>query len=220
MWPSPPVNSRRATACLELRALATRLRVNPATVVQAYRELEQEKLVEMRQGAGTYILEMPADSRARERQAAAKAAGARPHGRRRAARHPERRQEGAQRRTQRGADDERRNHCTQRGVSRRKGTRDSRSRDDGADGIAVRVSRAERIGKRPQRSDFSSACSPRTTVRSPCSATTCRSAFIRRSRKSATCRSGCDYNIPTLTVEEEIMRYHASFYPDWDQRTR
>jgi len=46
--------------------------VNPATVVQAYRELEQEKLLEMRQGAGTFILEMPAESRARERQAAAK----------------------------------------------------------------------------------------------------------------------------------------------------
>ena len=55
-----------------VRALATRLRVNPATVVQAYRELEQEKLVEMRQGAGTYILEMSTDSRARERTAAAK----------------------------------------------------------------------------------------------------------------------------------------------------
>ncbi len=55
-----------------VRALATRLRVNPATVVQAYRELEQEKLVEMRQGAGTFILEMSTDSRARERQAAAK----------------------------------------------------------------------------------------------------------------------------------------------------
>lgn len=55
-----------------VRALATRLRVNPATVVQAYRELEQEKLVEMRQGAGTFVLEMPADSRARARQAAAK----------------------------------------------------------------------------------------------------------------------------------------------------
>ena len=55
-----------------VRALATRLRVNPATVVQAYRELEQEKLVEMRQGAGTFILEMSTDNRARERQAAAK----------------------------------------------------------------------------------------------------------------------------------------------------
>ena len=38
-----------------VRALATRLRVNPATVVQAYRDLEQEGLVEMRQGAGTFI---------------------------------------------------------------------------------------------------------------------------------------------------------------------
>src|ERR1019366_10469821 len=37
-----------------VRALATRLRVNPATVVQAYRELEQENLLEMRQGAGTF----------------------------------------------------------------------------------------------------------------------------------------------------------------------
>jgi GntR family transcriptional regulator len=55
-----------------VRALASKLRVNPATVVQAYRELEQEKLVEMRQGAGTFILEMSTDSRARERQAAAK----------------------------------------------------------------------------------------------------------------------------------------------------
>jgi GntR family transcriptional regulator len=55
-----------------VRALASRLRVNPATVVQAYRELEQEKLVEMRQGAGTFILEMSTDTRARERQAAAK----------------------------------------------------------------------------------------------------------------------------------------------------
>jgi len=55
-----------------VRALATRLRVNPATVVQAYRELEQEKIVEMRQGAGTFILDMSTDSRARERQAAAK----------------------------------------------------------------------------------------------------------------------------------------------------
>jgi GntR family transcriptional regulator len=55
-----------------VRALASRLRVNPATVVQAYRELEQEKLVEMRQGAGTFILEMSTDTRARERHAAAK----------------------------------------------------------------------------------------------------------------------------------------------------
>jgi GntR family transcriptional regulator len=55
-----------------VRALATRLRVNPATVVQAYRELEQEKLVEMRQGAGTFVADVPSDTRARERTAAAK----------------------------------------------------------------------------------------------------------------------------------------------------
>ena len=53
-------------------ALATRLRVNPATVVQAYRDLEQEGLVEMRQGAGTFIADIPSDMRARERAAAAK----------------------------------------------------------------------------------------------------------------------------------------------------
>ena len=55
-----------------VRALATRLRVNPATVVQAYRDLETEKIVEMRQGAGTFIAEVSADTRSRERHAAAK----------------------------------------------------------------------------------------------------------------------------------------------------
>ena len=55
-----------------VRALATRLRVNPATVVQAYRDLEQEGLVEMRQGAGTFVAEMTSDKRARERAAAAR----------------------------------------------------------------------------------------------------------------------------------------------------
>ena len=55
-----------------VRALATRLRVNPATVVQAYRDLEMEKIVEMRQGAGTFIAEVSADTRSRERHAAAK----------------------------------------------------------------------------------------------------------------------------------------------------
>lgn len=52
-----------------VRALATRLRVNPATVVQAYRELEVEGLVEMRQGAGTYVTEVTPERRARERTA-------------------------------------------------------------------------------------------------------------------------------------------------------
>ena len=36
-----------------VRQLASKLRVNPATVVQAYRDLETEGFVEMRQGAQT-----------------------------------------------------------------------------------------------------------------------------------------------------------------------
>ncbi len=55
-----------------VRALAMQLRVNPATVVQAYRDLELEKLVEMRQGSGTFIADISADTRVRERHAAAK----------------------------------------------------------------------------------------------------------------------------------------------------
>lgn len=55
-----------------VRALASRLRVNPATVVQAYRDLERDQIVEMRQGAGTYVVDMPAETRARERTAAAR----------------------------------------------------------------------------------------------------------------------------------------------------
>jgi GntR family transcriptional regulator len=55
-----------------VRSLATRLRVNPATVVQAYQSLELEKMVEMRQGAGTFVADVPTDTRARERTAAAK----------------------------------------------------------------------------------------------------------------------------------------------------
>lgn len=50
-----------------VRALAARLRVNPATVVQAYRELEVEGLVQMRQGAGTYVTDVTPERRARER---------------------------------------------------------------------------------------------------------------------------------------------------------
>jgi GntR family transcriptional regulator len=38
-----------------VRGLASRLRVNPATVVQAYRSLETEGFVDMRQGSGTYV---------------------------------------------------------------------------------------------------------------------------------------------------------------------
>lgn len=56
-----------------VRHLAAQLRVNPATVVQAYRELEAEGFVELRQGAGTFVREVAPEGRARERarQAAA-----------------------------------------------------------------------------------------------------------------------------------------------------
>lgn len=50
-----------------VRHLATRLRINPATVVQAYRDLERERFVEMRQGAGTFVRDVPADLKTRER---------------------------------------------------------------------------------------------------------------------------------------------------------
>ena len=55
-----------------VRSLSTRLRVNPATVVQAYRELESEGLVQMRQGAGTYVTDVTPERRARERAADAR----------------------------------------------------------------------------------------------------------------------------------------------------
>jgi GntR family transcriptional regulator len=55
-----------------VRVLAAKLRVNPATVVQAYRDLEQEGLVEMRQGAGSFIAEITAERRARSRQTIAR----------------------------------------------------------------------------------------------------------------------------------------------------
>ncbi len=38
-----------------VRQLAARLRVNPATIVQAYRELESEGFVQTRHGAGTFV---------------------------------------------------------------------------------------------------------------------------------------------------------------------
>ena len=49
-----------------VRELARRLRVNPATVAQAYRELAQEGFVETRHGAGTFIREVDGDRRTRE----------------------------------------------------------------------------------------------------------------------------------------------------------
>lgn len=50
-----------------VRQLSSELRVNPATVVQAYRELEQAGIVESRQGAGTFVREVPADRKEADR---------------------------------------------------------------------------------------------------------------------------------------------------------
>ena len=58
---------RPGEALPSVRQLAARLRVNPATVVQAYRELESEGFVEMRQGAGTFVREVVPERRAGER---------------------------------------------------------------------------------------------------------------------------------------------------------
>ncbi|MBK7350077.1 MAG: GntR family transcriptional regulator [Gemmatimonadetes bacterium] len=54
-----------------VRQLAAQLRINPATVVQAYRELETEGFVEMRHGAGTFVREVEGARRARTRAGAA-----------------------------------------------------------------------------------------------------------------------------------------------------
>jgi len=51
-----------------VRQLAMQLRVNPATVVQAYRELEEVGVVESRQGAGTFVRELAEPKRDAERQ--------------------------------------------------------------------------------------------------------------------------------------------------------
>lgn len=50
-----------------VRQLAAQLRVNPATVVQAYRDLETEGFVDMRQGSGTFVREVATERRTRER---------------------------------------------------------------------------------------------------------------------------------------------------------
>jgi len=55
-----------------VRTLAGQLRINPATVVQAYRELEAEGFVEMRQGAGTFVREIEPARRRRERDTEAR----------------------------------------------------------------------------------------------------------------------------------------------------
>ena len=50
-----------------VRQVAGRARINPATVVQAYRELEADGFVEMRQGAGTFVQEVLPEKRSKER---------------------------------------------------------------------------------------------------------------------------------------------------------
>lgn len=56
------------SALPSVRNLASTIRVNPATVVQAYRELESAGVVESRQGAGTFVRELPETKREAERQ--------------------------------------------------------------------------------------------------------------------------------------------------------
>jgi len=46
-----------------VRELAGKLRVNPATVVQAYRQLAADGFVEMRQGSGTFVQQVAKDQR-------------------------------------------------------------------------------------------------------------------------------------------------------------
>jgi DNA-binding transcriptional regulator YhcF (GntR family) len=55
-----------------VRQLARLLRVNPATVVQAYRELEGDGFVEMRHGAGTFVRAVPSSRREAERASRAR----------------------------------------------------------------------------------------------------------------------------------------------------
>ena len=55
-----------------VRQLSAELRVNPATVVQAYRELEHDGFVATRQGAGTFVQDVATDLRTRERRNAAR----------------------------------------------------------------------------------------------------------------------------------------------------
>jgi GntR family transcriptional regulator len=51
-----------------VRELARRLRVNPATVAKAYRDLVNAGFAETRHGAGTFVREVGLDRRSRERK--------------------------------------------------------------------------------------------------------------------------------------------------------
>lgn len=54
-----------------VRSLARELRVNPATVVQAYRDLALDGFVEIRHGQGTFVQDVPGFLRDEERTAQA-----------------------------------------------------------------------------------------------------------------------------------------------------
>ena len=51
-----------------VRQLSAKLRINPATVVQAYRELESEGLVATRHGAGSFVQDVAAERRKTDRE--------------------------------------------------------------------------------------------------------------------------------------------------------
>lgn len=51
-----------------VRSLSRTLRVNPATVVQAYRDLAADGFVDLRHGQGTFIKEVPTFVREEERE--------------------------------------------------------------------------------------------------------------------------------------------------------
>jgi len=58
---------RAGDALPSVRQLSSTLRVNPSTVVQAYRDLERDGFVETRHGAGTYVRAVAAEVREEER---------------------------------------------------------------------------------------------------------------------------------------------------------
>ena len=64
--------AKPGTALPSVRQLSGDLRVNPATVAQAYRQLERDGFVTSRRGTGTYVNALSTDRRADERIAQAR----------------------------------------------------------------------------------------------------------------------------------------------------
>lgn len=64
---------RPAASLPSVRELAAQLRINPATVIQAYRDLETDGFIEIRHGAGTFVRELAPGRRSRERARQARA---------------------------------------------------------------------------------------------------------------------------------------------------